>query len=478
MSHLLIAGSAATPAGVADQTLPGPFRHTMNVATPIRVAHAPLASAAGARPLRAAVLIDLIRGPQAGGHVKSWERLSQAALGFRGMIDLTLFFMGKESGVEVLGDNVRYVVEPPVFSTERVPFLSHVPDHTDLAPFHPRLARQLPGFDVIHTTDAYFAYARTGARVARRLGVPLITSVHTNTPHYARIFTRQTVERLAGGGFLSRALLDRLGLHLYAERRMLRQLARYERACAAVLVSRPDQLAEARQRCGGRASVLRRGIDCRFFTPAKRDRAWLAQRYGVPRDKVLVLFAGRINRGKNAMLLAGLAARLIENGVPVHLFCAGEGEDRAPIAARLGAAATLPGNLDAEALARVYASADVFAFPSPAEEHANVVLEALASGLPVLVSHESGMGRLVRDGHTGIALPLDPGAWARELTALAGDAARRGAMGREARAFALRHLPSWADVLAEDLLPQWRHAVMAMRDERALAAYPVACPAP
>ena len=117
---------------------------------------------------------------------------------------------------------MRYVVEPPVFSTERLPFLSHVPDHTDLAWHHRRLARSLPRYDVIHTTDAYFAYARTAMRVSQRLGIPIVNSIHTSTPDYARIYTVQTVERLFGTGAASRLLLGRLRVPERVEARMVR----------------------------------------------------------------------------------------------------------------------------------------------------------------------------------------------------------------------------------------------------------------
>src|SRR4051812_9996705 len=118
-----------------------------------------------ARPVRVSVLIDLERGPNAGGHVIAWERLARAAAGDDG-VDLTLHFSG-DDGVERVSDNVRFVSHRPVLSTARFGFLSHIPAHTDLAPYHGRLAAALAESDIIHTTDAYFAFARTAERVAR-----------------------------------------------------------------------------------------------------------------------------------------------------------------------------------------------------------------------------------------------------------------------------------------------------------------------
>src|SRR5689334_6925065 len=153
---------------------------------------------ASIRPLRVGVLVDLPFGPHSGGHVKCWTRLAEAAGRRAGDLDLTVFFTGNEPRAIEIADHVRYEIVPPVFSTAHVGFLSHVPDHTDLAPWHPHVAAALRGVDVIHTTDGYFTYARTAWRVARRRRIPLVNSVHTNTPEYARIFTAQTIEKLFG----------------------------------------------------------------------------------------------------------------------------------------------------------------------------------------------------------------------------------------------------------------------------------------
>jgi glycosyltransferase involved in cell wall biosynthesis len=435
------------------------------------IAEQPSLARVPTRILRVGVLVDLPLGPQAGGHVRCWERLAEAARGYAGALNLTVHFIGRQSERRALADNVRYIVEPPVFSTERLSFLSHVPDHTDLARWHKRLAQQLPAYDVIHTTDAYFAYARTAMTVSARSGIPIVNSVHTNTPEYARIFTAQTVERALGPSLLAELLLKHLRIPERVEARMLRQLAEYQRRCAFALVSRPDQLALAREHLGERAGLLRRGIDHRLFNPTQRDRAWLAATYGIPEDRMVVICAGRLNRGKNVLLLAKAMAELVARGVDAHLLCAGDGDDRDTIRHCLGARATCPGNVEPAELARLYASADLFAFPSRIEEAANVVLEALASGLPVLVAQDGGMGRLVGAGETGLVLSgEDVARWVEAIAALAGDAGRRRQMGRSARRYAERAVPSWADVLGEDLLPRWQDAARIRHEARIDAA--------
>lgn len=410
-------------------------------------------------PPRVDVLVDLEYGPASGGHVKCWERIAEAAtrLGDDGL-DLTIHFSGAQARRLVLSERVRYLTHRPVFSTARLPFLSHIPDHTDLAPFHPGLARALVGSEVIHTTDAYFAFARAARVVARAYRVPLVNSVHTDTPRYARLFTRATVRRLCGEGWLGRFLLDGLRVDQGAERDMTRRLERYQDASAVSLVSRIEDLEPLAARVGRkRAGLLRRGIDCRLFTPTLRDRGWLAAQFGVPADRVLILCVGRVNAGKSVMTLATAVRALAERGAPVHLFCAGNGDQRDEVKALLGTRATCPGALTTGTLAQLYACADIFALPSRIEIHANVVMEALASGVPALVSMAGGMGRVLREGETGMVIADDgPEPWIRALDALVRDGGRRAAMAAAARESAVRDLPSWDDVLRQDLLPVWR----------------------
>ena len=392
-------------------------------------------------PLRVGVLVDLERHPGAGGHVKCWERLSRAALAFDGSLDLTVHFAGREHAVEEIGVNVRYVTQAPVFSTAKIPFLQDLPDHTDLSPWHARIARELPGYDVVHTTDAYFAYARTAARVTLRRGLPLVNSVHTNTPEYARLYTAR---------FLGRTGLPSLGIERLVERRFRRRLAQHQQRCNFAFVSRPDELPGAMAATGGRSAVLRRGVEKTIFSPHRRDRSQL----GVGQASLIVMFAGRLDPGKN---IRSLVEAVAATPVNVILVCAGEGPERRFIEERLGPRAILPGHRPPETLASFYASSDVFAFPSEIEENANVVQEALSSGLPVLVT--DSMARAVDAGRTGFVLPgSDPRAWAEALGTLAADPEKRRSMGLAARDFAERHLPSWEDVLAEDLLPRWFEA--------------------
>jgi putative membrane protein len=415
--------------------------------------------------LRVGVLVDLHWTPTAGGHVKTWERLAAAACEAQGQgdarIDLTVHFLGDENATHPLSPHVRYQIHRPLLSSARLPFLSHVPDHTDLAPHNPQLTSRLRGYDVIHTTDGTFAAARTAARVSRWHGIPLTNSVHTTTPYYTRVFTTATVERLAGTGRLSRLLLDRCDVARAAEARMQRLLDAHHRRCAFVLASRADDRERLATLLGAaRVGLLRRGIERDLFDPARRDRRWLADTYGIPLKRLVVLSVGRLDPIKNVLVLARAVRQLVDRGVNVHLFCAGKGTDRDAVRALLDDRATCPGVLDPTTLARVYASADVCAQPAVIEELSNAVLEATSAGLPIVVAPGSGSERFVVEGTTGlIARDGAPEAWSDALEQLLRDPARLAAMGQEARAWSLAHAPTWRQVLLEDLLPAWRDVV-------------------
>ena len=110
-------------------------------------------------------------------------------------------------------------------------------------------------------------------------------------------------------------------------------------------------------------------------------------------------------------------------------MCAGKGPDRDAVLSLLAERASCPGVLDPDTLGRVYASADVCAQPAVIEELSNAVLEATASGLPLVVAPGSGSERFVVDGKTGlVARDATPEAWAE---ALAQVLRRPGPVGRD-----------------------------------------------
>lgn len=424
--------------------------------------------------LRVGVLVDLEWTAQAGGHVKCWERFAQAvAASAASRIDLTVHMLGEREAVSEIGPGARIVTLPPVLHSRRFPFFRRrAGDATDLAPHSRRLAARLAGFDVLHATDI-FTFARTGLRHARRTGTPLVASLHTDLVGFTRVYAAEIIRDAVGDGLLSRLAVERLRLPARLAAAMQRRLDGYLRHCARVLVSSEADRARTERLVGrGRVSWLRRGIDTRLFDPAKRDRQWLQREFGVPEAAPLVLSVGRIDASKRPMTVAAAVRALIDEGVPAHAMFCGDGPDKAAIGGLLGPHASLPGALPQETLARIYAGADLFAFASQTDLAANAVLEARASGLPVLLARGAGGGTryVARDGVDGVLVDDGdgPGAWAAAMRALLAEPKRARAMGAAARRWAETEWPSWERVLVEDLVPAWRAAAAQLALDAAL----------
>jgi glycosyltransferase involved in cell wall biosynthesis len=401
-------------------------------------------------PVRVSVLVDLAWRPSAGGHVKTWERLARAAADRPDAVELVLHLSGTERATHQLAGNVRLMVHQPIFSTGRLPFLSHLPDHTDLAPYHRGLARELAGSDILHTTDS-FAFARTAARFAGRSGTPLVHSFHTDTPAYARVYSEETVVRSVGSGILGRFLLDRVGVPDRAERAMRDRLMQHLRRCAYVFANRSADRAAAQGLLGPhKVGGLRRGIERDLFEPGRRDRGWLERALGVAADRIVVLYVGRLDRCKSVDLLIEAARVLVGRGRPIHVLCAGEGPLRAAVEEALGPRATCLGFVPAAELGRVYASSDLFAFPSATEVSSNAVQEAVCCGLPLLLS------AINPSVPAPAAQLVAPDAWVDALDAAVLDPERRASLARAGQAWAAKAIPDWRQVLEEDLLPVWQ----------------------
>ncbi|MGI9449443.1 MAG: glycosyltransferase, partial [Geminicoccaceae bacterium] len=168
------------------------------------------------------------------------------------------------------------------------------------------------------------------------------------------------------------------------------------------------------------ATRLRRGIDKDLYHPKRRDRGWLKQTFGIDEDRFVLLFVGRADESKKVMTAARAARRLLDLGRPIHFFLAGDGADRDAVRSLLGPNATLPGFLEPDILAAVYASADVLVFPSQSEIMPNVVMEAKASALPPIVDAGDASAQLVaRPGLDGLLVQDEtPAAWATTIDQL------------------------------------------------------------
>ncbi len=178
--------------------------------------------------------------------------------------------------------------------------------------------------------------------------------------------------------------------------------------------------------------ILPRGLDTDLFNPERRlESFW--RRPGVEENEVRLLYVGRISREKDLDVLASAYRKLRDEQMPVRLFMVGIGPYVKALQETLPDA-IFAGYLAGEELATAYASADVFAFPSTTDTFGNVILEAQAAGLPVVVSDVGGPRELVEHGVNGLVTKAhDADALAEAIKSLATDPALRTEMGRRAR---------------------------------------------
>jgi phosphatidylinositol alpha 1,6-mannosyltransferase len=237
--------------------------------------------------------------------------------------------------------------------------------------------------DLVHVTGPSHS-GMLGAMLAHELKVPLVASWHTNLHEFA---SRRVDQQLAWAGPRRRAAVE------FTEAETLRWTLRFYRFAKLMFAPNPE-LVEMLAAATGRPSYLmKRGIDTQLFAPSRRTRT--------SNDEFVIGFVGRLSPEKQVRLLADVEQRLREHGIQNYRFLVvGDGSERPWLQENLKQA-TLPGVLSGIPLAEAYANMDVFLFPSETDTFGNVVLEAMASGVPVIVSKFGGPKFMVQPGQNG-----------------------------------------------------------------------------
>lgn len=196
-------------------------------------------------------------------------------------------------------------------------------------------------------------------RAARQMDIPVVTGFHTNFHQYTRHY--------------------RLG---WLEPVVWSYLKKFHNQTYATLV--PNQkLADSLQQAGiSNTRILSRGVDCQLYDPLRRDTQ-LRHDWGVGDDGVVMLYVGRMANEKNLMLAVESYKSLCQQGNLVKFVMVGDGPLYESLS-RQHPEIIYCGFQHGVDLARYYASADVFVFPSETETFGNVVLEAMASGLAIV----------------------------------------------------------------------------------------------
>ncbi|HST27002.1 MAG TPA: glycosyltransferase family 1 protein [Rudaea sp.] len=217
---------------------------------------------------------------------------------------------------------------------------------------------------------------------ARRLRIPACTGFHTHFGDYAAHY---------GVG--------------WATPLVNRWLRSFHRRAAATLVPTHTLASELRERGIDNTRLLRRAVDTDLFHPRQRD-PMLRAAWGADDGDPVAIYVGRIAAEKNLDLAVRAFRALYKRAPRARFVWVGDG----PVRERIAAANPdfiFTGALSGADLARHYASADVFVFPSLTETFGNVTLEAMASGLGVVAFDRGAAHEHIANGISGMRMPVD-----------------------------------------------------------------------
>lgn len=271
--------------------------------------------------------------------------------------------------------------------------------------------------DLVHFTTPSFLgrYARS---YALSQGIPLVTTYHTHFPNYVDYYFKF----LPFLRFLKMLVPPILRFY-------------YNRCDRVFVPTRPvleDLAGMGVDR--SRMTIWARGIDTRRYNPRHRDNPHIDALAG--RGTLRILFVSRLFWIKEITTIIKIYRELENTRPNVTMVITGDGPQRRYMEKRMPKA-VFTGKLIDTDLSRMYASCDIFLFPSLTETFGNVVLEAMASGLPVVAAAKGGPAGIVRDGKTGyLVTPKSIPEFIERLTRLIDDPVARKKMSENAVAYA------------------------------------------
>lgn len=235
------------------------------------------------------------------------------------------------------------------------------------------LAELLKNYTAVHVATPG-PFGLLAFLTAKLLYLPVTTAFHTDIPSYAYLYT--------GSEDLKEFLYKALSIYHNLSEAVFVPSQTYAR----ILIEHGVKLEKIR--------IFRRGVDTKLFNPAKREKNYFQRNFGLtPRGKI-VLYVGRVSKEKNLDVFVEVAKHFPDE----TFIIVGDGPYRAEIEKNKPANVVLLGYLTGETLAKVYANSDIFFFPSETETYGFVVLEAMASGLPVLASKKGAVSEHIKDG--------------------------------------------------------------------------------
>jgi len=346
----------------------------------------------------------------------------------RNSLPMLVVYAAGEAGIRQEGSLTHFAIRRGPVS-----FALETDLRFDLAIFryYRQVTQALQAFqpDVLHITGPN-DIGILGAVVAHRLGIPVAASWHTNVHEYAARRADRLLPRLLSGSPRTQTVqsIEDICFQLSA---LFYRVARFHFA--------PNQelIAKLQNATHKSCSLMERGVDLEMFSPAHRRRG--------EDGRFVIGYVGRLSTEKQVRSFAQLSRTVRDAGLDnVKFVFVGHGNEE-PWLREHVPGAEFTGVLRGEALSRAYADMDLFAFFSETDTFGNVVLEALASGVPAVVTDKGGPKFIVEDGRSGFVCSSEA-EFSAAVLRLARNAALHGEMAEAARQRAER--ASWDAVFS------------------------------
>ncbi|MFT7879306.1 MAG: glycosyltransferase [Sulfurimonas sp.] len=289
-------------------------------------------------------------------------------------------------------------------------------------PFYPDLDLVLPSYrklkaftdeidpDVVHISTPGFVGVM-GRRIAQKRSLPMLGTYHTDFPAFAYKNMPYKIVKQIGNKMMQYFYRDFRALFVRSEtyRKIVQEDVRFD----------PEKI-----------HTLKAGIDTRKFNTGYRDRT-IWEQYDIPESAVKALYVGRFTKEKNFPLLLELWKAYYRESKNKEIYLITVGGDLDESLFERYHIKSL-GIKRGEALSKIYASSDLFLFPSTTDTLGQVVMEAISSGLPVVVSDEGGPQTVIgKEQEAGYAIDVkDRALWLEKIKVLMEDGSLRERLGR------------------------------------------------
>lgn len=254
--------------------------------------------------------------------------------------------------------------------------------------FYPELRVSWPSYNRIKSTLSKFqphliylatpiSIGAAGLRYARKNGIPIVSTYHTNFPQYLQYYH---LDSLQGA--------------------IWRYLRWFHSFCCINFCPSRETIEQLQNHGIDNLMLCNNGIDCTSFSSELRSED-LRKQY-VPDGETLLLYVSRVAPEKDLDVLIGAVKLLNNYESAFKLLVVGDGPLRKPLQEQGLRNVIFTGYKTGHDLQAIYASSDIFVFPSRTETFGNVILEAMASGLPVVASYTGGVKESLVDGFNGL----------------------------------------------------------------------------